>query len=167
MKLYFENEHHLSSQSSTSLTTKTSALCPHQFFTAMLTFISFICITALRVTCFHFGLSFCAAIPSSLTLTCRFKINAGPKKYINISKVDMMLFYIIPFEKQFCTYLKVLRHGGCGAAGRHTLGLSNTHSVAWPHSAFCRFILHGTIHTLCYTPENLNSAQCKTSSAPE
>lgn len=31
-----------------------------------------------------------------------------------------MLFYIIPFEKRFCSYLKLPRHGGCGGAGAHT-----------------------------------------------
>lgn len=39
----------------------------------------------------------------------------------------MMLFYIIPFEKGFCSYLKLLRLGGCGGAGAHTR--ANKHAL--------------------------------------
>lgn len=39
----------------------------------------------------------------------------------------MMLFYIIPFEKRFCSYLKLLRRDGCGGAGTHTR--ANKHAL--------------------------------------
>lgn len=38
----------------------------------------------------------------------------------------MMLFYIIPFEKRFCSYLKLLRRGGCGGAGTQTRASKHT-----------------------------------------
>lgn len=38
----------------------------------------------------------------------------------------MMLFYIIPFEKRFCSYLKVLKRGGRGGVGAHTRANKHT-----------------------------------------
>lgn len=38
----------------------------------------------------------------------------------------MMLFYIIPFEKRFCSYLKLLRRVGCGGAGGKRGARANT-----------------------------------------